>query len=134
MTAGICMPYTYHVDRARGIVHVTGSGTPTFAESAATIRALAEDPSIEPTDGLLVDMRAAVYTPSRDETRDFGHLFGDLRSRFRGRIAIVVRDQGRAAIAGLVSLLVELRGVSMQTFVSVAEAETWLGAADAGER
>jgi hypothetical protein len=120
------MPYRYEIDPAARRVIVVGEGDGDFASSVAFMRTLTADAAYRPEFDLLADLRGLEYTASSTEVQGFRRTFDELRTLFRGRIAVVVSGLVRYGIARMLSQTVESSGVRMEAFRDVDAARAWL--------
>ncbi len=118
--------FLYDVDKAAGRTNVYVGGLTTGAEILAGIRTVLADPSFDPANPILVDLRPLERTPSIAELRDIAIAVRTGGSVTGARRAIVTDS---AVFQSMVELFITLSaGVlsEYRVFRSVPEADAWL--------
>jgi hypothetical protein len=122
------MPYTYTIDSGRRLAIATGEGICDLASALATLRRLVADPSFGPDFRVLVDLRAAEYTPSAGEVRALAQFYASPGGLGGHRLARVVSRLVDYGVGNMLATLASLGGGTVSTFLSVEEALAWLDA------
>jgi hypothetical protein len=124
------MPYQHSIDPADRLVTVSGHGGRIVVEAADSAQRMLVDPRIDDSFGVLVLADPAAPTPSADDVVALADLVRLLRTRLRGRIAIVTSTHALADPAALVSLLGSGPsldgGGEVRAFTRVSEARRWV--------
>lgn len=120
------MPYTTAFDPARRLAVLRADGPVDLAASLEAMAALTTDDRLTPGDAILVDMRAADYTPSLAEVRRLTELQGQSERLKAHPIAFVTATPVHHTAANMVATLATLKGATAKAFRDLAEAEAWL--------
>jgi hypothetical protein len=119
------MPITHTIDAERRLVRSRIWGVVTEAETRASVAALLNDPSFDPTFAQLADMRELIRVDVGASTiRDMAvmHLFDP-----ESRRALVVTSGLQRGIAHMTTTYADLGDQQIALFEDVVEAERWLG-------
>jgi hypothetical protein len=120
------MPYEHVVDHNNRIVVVRGSGEGSLAEIADSSGRLLEDPAIGVDYRIMVVVDDIELFPSHEEMLSIVSLLKCVRSRVRGKCAIVTSRPGRFTTALLIAFAADTGSGDVQAFTSEAEARAWL--------
>lgn len=123
------MPIVHEVRPGERIARVTARNPLTLEEVRDSIRGLWKDPGFQPEFRVLVDLRGTGYTPGLEEIQQIAETLGEMKDRYRGRVAVLVSDDLRYGILRMTSTYAELKGFSMPVFRDLAGAEAWLNQA-----
>ena len=120
------MPYTSAFDAARHLAVLRADGAVDLAASLEAMAALTADDRLAPGWAILVDMRAADYTPSLAEVRRLTELQGQAERLKAHPIAFVTATAVHHTAANMVATMATLKGATAKAFRDLAEAEAWL--------
>jgi len=121
------MPVSHYVDRARGILFVTRSGTINRHDEDRSFQKRNDDPSIIPGIPVVVDC-TGVDPPDTTEIVQYiaDHSMHTAQRLKCGPLAIVVGSDVEYGMARMYQLLTETVHPDMEIFRSAQEAIDWL--------
>lgn len=128
------MPYEYLVDHGRRLVVVRGTGEGSLEELFDSARRLFEDGSIGSDYHFMIVVDDIAFYPTLEEMSSIVSLIGAMRSRFRGRIAIVAARPDRVITSKMVALAANGVFGKVQAFTNEGSARVWLFADTPPER
>jgi hypothetical protein len=117
----------YSIDRAAGIVTITGGEAASPAEAEALFQAILADPNVKPGDGILRDRRH-LPAPGADVVRRSVDFLAKLPRIPTTRFAIVVAQGDKSSYGMMRMLQILASGVSVEAaiFFDLEEARRWL--------
>lgn len=118
------MAYEYDFEPQDAIVVLRGSGAVSMTERLTIVEHILGDPSLPATASVLIDVTDVDRSNETPDIDALTRLVQKLRSRFRGRVAIVNSAVGHAMVSYLVALAID--DPSVKAFVSSTEARPWL--------
>src|SRR5437879_5602409 len=104
------MPYTYHIEPPRRLVIAVGTGACDLSAALATLRTLTVDSAFEPDFAVLVDLRAARYTPTAEEAGRLADFYASPAGLRGHRVARVVSRMVDFGVGNMIGTLAEMRG------------------------
>lgn len=120
------MPYATEFDFPRRRAVLRAEGPVDLAASLEAMAALTTDARLGSGYTILVDMRAADYTPSLAEVRRLTDLKGQAEQLKAYPIAFVTSTAVHHTAANMVATMATLKGARAKAFRELAEAEAWL--------
>ena len=117
------MPFDLSIDVASAMVVVTHRGLSSREECDQVLAMLASDRRIEPSFGVLIDVRLIEYEPTFEDLRALG---GMMAARLQNRIAFVVATPLQFGVSRQSGAFGELGGAQIDVFYEYLEAVGWL--------
>jgi general stress protein 26 len=105
---------------------VIGHGTSDFSDLMTTMRQLAADPRYSSSFNVIADFREVNYLPTFGELRKIASAFGQLRSAFKGRVAIVVKNSSQLKLGRFANILARMIDFEISVFQDSHLAFDWL--------
>lgn len=120
-------PLSYTIDRARRLVTILYHRQPTFADWAATMRAILADPRFEPGFRFLSDRRTVPEPPTAAYIRQVSAFLIDHAAQLRNsRLAMVVSNPATYGMARMSEPKIEPAGLEAASFFDLPAALHWL--------
>jgi len=116
--------FEYGYEPQDSLIVIRGSNAVTMAERLAIVEKIVVDPSLPATASVLIDVSQVDRSNETPDIDTLTSLVRKLRSRFKGRVAIVNSAVGHALVSYLVALAID--DSSVRAFVSNSEARPWL--------
>ena len=123
------MGFAFSISSEKRLVRMTGTGAIDFDESLGAGRALVDHASFESDYAVLVDLCDIDFLPSPAEIEEFGRSLAQFKSRFSGRIAVLVRGSLMFGLARMTCLVARAHGFPMRPFAEPEAADAWLAEA-----
>lgn len=118
------MSLEYEYEPQDSLVVIRGADAVTMAERLVVVEKIVADSSLPGNSSVLIDVTQVDRANESPDIDAYTDLVRKLRSRFRGRIAIVNSAVGHAMVSYLVALAIDDSNV--RAFVSQHEARPWL--------
>ncbi len=121
------MQNSHHIAADEELAHVSIWGPPEVASAVKAIQELARDPRFEPHFNVLVDAHA--LDDGEAELAEVEAVAGsltDLRSHYRGKLAIVCRVGTHFDLLKLMCAYAGSQGMRVRAFTEPAQAKDWL--------
>jgi len=118
------LAYEYCYEPQDALVVLRGSGSVSMAERSAIVEQILIDASLPAAASVLIDVTDVDRSNETPDIDSLTRLVQKLRSRFRGRVAIVNSAVGHTMVSYLVALAID--DPSVKAFVSNIEARPWL--------
>ncbi len=118
------MGYEYRYEPQDALLIIRGSGAVSMAVRLAIVEQILSDPSLPATASVLIDVTEIDRTNESPDIDTIANLVRKLRSRFRGRVAIVNSAVGHVMVSYLVAMAMDDSGV--RAFTRNTEARPWL--------
>jgi hypothetical protein len=129
------MPVSYVIETPRKLIRTACSGAVTFAEVMDHFRQLKEDPACTGHLDVLLDLREAESTPDSDQLRTVNYQLAIVRPKAEfGLCAIIASRDAMFGMMRMFGVFAEENFRAIRTFRELAEAETWLGLKQGGDR
>jgi len=119
------MPFEHRIDPHGRMVVVRGTGEGSREEAFDSARRLLHEPSVGLDYSLMFVVDETSLDPGAEEMAMIVLLLRTMRTRFKGRFAIVTSRPGRVSIAMLVAFDVDDGVGNVRAFMTEAEARIW---------
>jgi general stress protein 26 len=120
------MTLHYQIKPLEKMAEVMGHGISDFPVFMMTMRQLAADPHYCSSYDVIADFRQVNYLPSFGELRKLASEFGQLRTAFKGRVAIVVKNGGQLKLGRFAQILAQMIDFELSVFQDPHLALHWL--------
>jgi hypothetical protein len=128
------MPLSYHIDEARGLLSLKGSGSITADDIDAYVEEVLEDPRQAYVTQELADFRDAEFSVTPDRVVKLAALDRKRLSRMKiVRRAIVVSNDLQYGLARMYGQFLAPSGQEVRPFHDIDEARRWLETGEDGE-
>lgn len=118
------MPLRYAYEPQYSMVLIRGEGEVSLADRVGVIESIMSDEALPEASSILVDVAGVANAPEPHDIHAIAGLARKLRSRFRGRIAILNTTVGHTTISQLVAMAAD--DPEVRAFVSPDGARSWL--------
>jgi hypothetical protein len=120
------MPVTYHIDKARSVIHTKCFGFVTLEEALAHLQELQNDPECPPALNVLIDLREITSDPASEDLRTVSDEIGCMPDIRLNACAVVVASDHLFGMSRMFAVFVKDHFRATHVFRNENSAQLWL--------